>query len=95
MRAAEVTYRAALAMRDGAAEAQPDDAENQLFLGGALCNLGNAYLDRGELATARDYYERAVRIIEPTRAKLPKNQLVEQFLTNCRDGLRECLARLL
>src|SRR5204862_4413767 len=92
--AAEETYRVALAMREEAAEAHPDDAENQLFLGGALCNLGNVYLERGDLATARAYYERAVPLIEATRERLPKNQLVGSFLTNCRDGLRECATRV-
>lgn len=92
--AAEATYRVALTLREAAAQAHPDDAENQLFLGGAFCNLGNVYLDRGELETARDFYERAIRIIEPTREKLPRNQLVGQFLTNCRDGLHQCETRV-
>lgn len=93
-RAAEEAYRVALAMREEGGRNNPADAENQLYLGGALCNLGNVYLSRGELATARDFYERAVRFIEPTQAKLPGNQLVGQFLKNCRDGLHQCEVRV-
>ncbi len=91
-RSAESAYRTALAMREEAARAT-HNPENQLFLGGALCNLGNVYLDRGELNLARDYYERAIGTIEAVQSALAGNELVGQFLKNCRDGLVGCGSR--
>jgi tetratricopeptide (TPR) repeat protein len=60
-----------------------------LFLGGALCNLGNVALARGEPARARGLYERAIATIEAVRDRLPGNALVEQFLGNSRDGVQQ------
>lgn len=88
--AAETHYRLVLALRGSV---PPDNAENQLYYGGTHCNLGNLYLDRNDLATARDFYERGVALIEAVRDKLPGNALVGQFLTNCKNGLAHCAKR--
>ena len=88
--AAEAHYRHVLEMRGSV---PPENAENQLYLGGTHCNLGNIYLDRNDLVTARDFYERGVALIEAVRDKLPGNKLLDQFLTNCKNGLAQCASR--
>jgi len=87
---AEAAHREAVALREAGVLANPLDHENQLYLGGALCNLGNIHRERGQAAYARDCYTRAIGIIESVQTSLAGNVLVSQFLGNCRGALREC-----
>lgn len=85
---AVVQFSAALEVRDRLARSAPGNCENRVFLGGTLCNLGNAQTDRWLLEDAEKSYGRALHEL---RDVLPVcceglRTVARQFIANVEGG---------
>jgi tetratricopeptide (TPR) repeat protein len=87
--AAIVAYQNALTMREQT-DRRNDDPENKLSMGGILCNLGNAHRSLGAVSTAREFFEKAIKMMDSLRGKKVREQILEQFSVNAREGLKHC-----
>jgi tetratricopeptide (TPR) repeat protein len=74
-------YREALALREALSQSCPSDAENRVYLGGVLCNLGNVAKDQNELETALCFYHRSIDILDSS-------------IPGCDCGCRDSIAAL-
>lgn len=87
-------YHTSLALRERLGRISPNDPENQLYLAGTYCNIGNVYLERGQLSEAQDFYQRALQTMEPVAVRLAHVPQLAEFQNNTRDGLSACQSRV-
>lgn len=88
---AAAEFLKAVKLRQRRMEIIPQDFENQIYLEGTYCNLGQASLDLWETDNAVSYFVRSVDTLNDLIARCPHSfrQIAEAFLRNGEQGLLE------
>ncbi len=72
----------AIEIRRELSTSYPDDAENKIYLAGALCNHGHVSRELGQNSSAHSFYEQSLELIEKT-------------IPTCDCGCRDMLAEMI
>jgi len=91
---AKPEYQSGIAVGKKLAERFPSVPAYQIALGGTYCNFAILFRDDGKTAESLEWYDQAIRILQPAHEKAPRDLTAKVYLFNSHWGRAHAYGRL-